>query len=112
MSAAPIIPAHIQPSVAWDGAFTPDELDRIEAYGDALAHSAVLVHDADAAGSYGSKRISRTAWIEQEGDAAWIYERLTKVAQALNVKAYQFDLRGFSDNFNYTIYHATEGGRP
>jgi PKHD-type hydroxylase len=32
------------------------------------------------------------------------------VIRTLNDKVWQFDLRGFSEDFQYTVYHGSEGG--
>ena len=89
--------------------FTPDELDRIEAYGDAL--------QTEKAGFYGSVtkpsdkvRITRTSWIRPGEETRWFYLRMEQVARSLNDQVYQFDLRGFSEPFQYTVYHGNEGG--
>jgi PKHD-type hydroxylase len=100
------------PFAAWADAFTPEELDRIEAYGDRLAADRADILGADGAHIQGMEdlRITRTAWITPGPDTKWIYDRMQAVARALNDRTYQFDLRGFSENFQYTIYHGTEGG--
>jgi PKHD-type hydroxylase len=97
--------------IVWANAFTPAELDRIEAVGDRLtADEATLVSDVDAGEVRGKIRITKTAWLEPGPETMWIYERLQKVARALNERVYQFELSGFSENFQYTIYHGSAGG--
>jgi PKHD-type hydroxylase len=66
----------------WENAFSPAELDQIEAYGDRLPAP----------------------------ETRWIYDRMQRVTRALNDRVYQFDLSGFSENFQYTVYHGSEGG--
>lgn len=98
---------------AWADAFTQEEMDRIEAYGDRLtADRATLLGapDDQAAADRDDVRITRTAWISLGPETKWIYDRMQGVVRALNERTYQFDLSGFSENFQYTIYHGTEGG--
>jgi len=98
---------------AWEGAFTPEELDRIVAHGDGLAlRKADLLGAADKTGTPEADRIrvTRTAWINPGPDTAWLFQRLQQVAVALNNGAFQFDLHGFSEAFQYTVYHGDEGG--
>ena len=94
----------------WEGAFTPSELDRIEALGDALTlDKATLIGGAEE-DKYDHIRITRTAWIKPAPDTKWIYDRMQAVIRTLNDKVWQFDLRGFSEDFQYTVYHGSEGG--
>lgn len=98
--------------VIWANAFSPDELDRIEAYGDRLTAEAAVV-GADATGGMrvrGDIRVTQTAWMEASAESKWIYDRIQGVARALNDRVYQFALSGFSEHLQYTIYHGTEGG--
>src|SRR3954469_24801894 len=88
--------------------FTPQELDRIEAYGDALqADKAGFL--SGAAKPLDKVRITRTAWIRPAEEVRWFYIRREQVARSLNEQIYQFDLRGFSEPFQYTVYHGNEG---
>jgi PKHD-type hydroxylase len=89
--------------------FTPEELDRIEAYGDALQADKAGFH-AGAAKEADKVRITRTAWIRPAEEVRWFYVRMEQVARSLNDQIYQFDLRGFSEPFQYTVYHGNEGG--
>jgi PKHD-type hydroxylase len=98
--------------VIWANAFSPDELDRIEVYGDRLTAEAAVV-GADATGGMrvrGDIRVTQTAWMEASAESKWIYDRIQGVARALNDRVYQFALSGFSEHLQYTIYHGTEGG--
>ena len=98
--------------IVWANAFSPAELDQIEAYGDRLTAEAANV-GADALGSVRVRndiRITQTAWMEASAESKWIYDRIQKVARALNDRVYQFALSGFSEHLQYTIYNATECG--
>ena len=89
--------------------FTPEELDRIEAYGDGLnAGKAGFLTGASKRPE--QIRITRTAWIKPSEETRWFYLRMEQVVRSLNDQIYQFDLRGFSEPFQYTVYHANEGG--
>ncbi len=105
---APPIPTF----VVWDNAFTPDELDRLTAFGDGLVAETATIKSGEPDGGAirGDIRITQTAWMPPSPQSQWIYDRVQRVARNLNDKSYEFDLRGFSENFQYTIYHGTEGG--
>ena len=97
--------------VVWANAFSLAELDRIEAYGDRLAVEAATVASETPDGAVrGEIRITRTAWLFPNPETKWIYDRIQGVARALNDRVYQFALSGFSENFQYTVYHGSEGG--
>jgi hypothetical protein len=98
------------PSASWEGAFTPSELDRIEAIGDALTMGrATLVGGTDE-DEYDHIRVTRTAWIMPSPETKWIYDRMQAAVRTLNDRVWQFDVQGFSESFQYTVYHGTEGG--
>jgi len=97
--------------VVWANAFSPAEIDRIEAYGDRLAAEEATIASAAPDGVVrGEIRITRTAWLAPAPETKWIYDRIQGVARALNDRVYQFDLSGFSENLQYTVYHGAEGG--
>jgi PKHD-type hydroxylase len=89
--------------------FTPQEMDRIEAYGDRLQ-----AMEAGVSGEMGPARagirVTQTAWITPSEETSWFFLRMEQAVRHLNGLIYQFDLTGFSEPFQYTVYHATEGG--
>ncbi len=55
-----------------------------------------------------NRRKSTIAWIGVEPDTAWLYEKLWRTFQAAN-RWYAFDLLGFVDEIQYTIYESGDG---
>lgn len=97
--------------VVWDNAFTPAELSVLTAFGDGLtAETATLKTGTPDDAIRQDIRITQTAWMPPSPQSQWIYDRVQRVARSLNDRSYQFDLRGFSENLQYTIYNGTEGG--
>jgi len=95
----------------WENAFSPAELDMIVEAGDRLAAEKATLYTGTSEGAQQEKiRITQTAWIMPNAETKWIFDRMQAAARALNDRVYQYDLRGFSENFQYTIYHASEGG--
>jgi len=95
----------------WPNAFTPAELDQIERYGDQLVANQASVAAGQAHEVVLEKiRVTRTAWLQPMAETRWIYDRLEKVVQNLNHRVYQFDLSGFSEPCQYSIYHGSEKG--
>lgn len=98
---------------AWADAFTLAEVDAIVAYDDSLMPQRLQLagtRPGENSAAADRLRITRTAWIERNGDTAWLFDRMQGVAQSLNEQTYQYDLRGFSEHFQYTVYHCSEGG--
>lgn len=99
------------PFALWANAFTPAELDRIEALGDALTAEEATIASAPSENVVQEKvRVTRTAWLFPSPDSKWIYDRMQRIVRTLNDRVYQFDLSGFSESFQYTVYHGSEGG--
>ena len=95
---------------AWTGAFTPAELDRIVAQGDGLAtdKATLLTRPEDVSAE--TIRITQTAWVQPTPETQWLYDRLQQTIRALNERTYKYDLTGFSEPLQYTVYHGHEGG--
>jgi len=98
------------PYVALPNAFTPEELDAIERMGDGLAAGKATIATRPAEDQYADIRVTQTAWIQQSAATHWLYERMTGLIQSFNVRFFEFELIGFSDPFQYTIYQSHEGG--
>lgn len=97
--------------VAVEDVFTPEELDRIVAHGDTLAaEKAILTGDNWDQKAADRIRITQTAWMANTPDCKWLYDRVFQIMGVVNKQAYQFDLKGFAENFQYTVYHGSEGG--
>ena len=97
--------------VVCENAFKPAELDHIVALGDSLAlGQATLAGEGWEAEGKGRMRITRTAWIGNTPDTKWLYDRMQSIFRMVNAQVYQFDLTGFSEQFQYTVYHGSEGG--
>ena len=91
-------------------AFTGEQLDAIEKLGNELAVSNATIEGAHANTHVAELRVTQIAWIDQNPRSQWLYERISAVIGDLNARFYQFDLTGYSDHFQYTIYHGREGG--
>ncbi|MES2473073.1 MAG: 2OG-Fe(II) oxygenase [Pseudomonadota bacterium] len=102
-----------QTFVSWANAFSSGEMDRIESYGDGLMPeraNLLGVPEDEQTTEHDKVRITRTAWIEQNAETKWIYNRMQGVTRALNDQSYQYDLTGFSEHFQYTVYDGAAGG--
>ena len=81
-----------------ENVFTPAECAAIMAIGAARPREDARVQ------SYGnSVRVGHVAWIDPAADTLWVYQRLATIVQWVN-QAFQFELLGFADALQYTVY--------
>lgn len=101
--------AYLTPFVAQPNAFTAQEVDAIVALGDQmrLEKASLVYHQGTS--SDDPARITRTAWMGRAFETAWIYDKMERLARTLNAQVYKFELTGFSDLFQYTVYDADQG---
>ncbi len=78
--------------------FTPDECSRVVAIGESLP-----AQDGGVEKGENLYRVSRIAWIEPNDRTAWIFHRLALAFAEAN-RAYGFDLVGFAEALQYTVY--------
>jgi PKHD-type hydroxylase len=98
------------PFVTWENAFTDEELDKLVAYADQLPKNPAVVGSVDGVTAAPEIRISNVAWVHMLPGTQWIYDRLAFIARQLNGQFYQFDLYGFSEDLQYTVYDGETDG--
>lgn len=49
-------------------------------------------------------RLSKVSWIPLNSDTQWIYDRIRDIVVPMNGKHFQFDLFGFVEHLQYTVY--------
>ena len=76
----------IEPYTTWDGAFTPQELDAIIAWGDGLKQDPATLLD-NAAEQNRAVRSTRISWIEEGPDTLWLFKKLVGAARSINQQA-------------------------
>jgi PKHD-type hydroxylase len=93
------------------GAFTEDELDRLEHYCDRLPLAKGAFNNKVPGGqSNDAIRITQTAAIHQAPDIMWFFERLGAVVRTFNDRSYRFDLSGLYEAPQFLVYRDTEAG--
>lgn len=93
--------------VTWDNGFSEEELDKLIAYCDSLPKQKGTI-DEDATKL--QVRNSDVAWIGINNESQWIYDRLAYIARQLNGQFYKFDIQGFNEDFQYTVYQGSDAG--
>lgn len=90
-------PAGAQARVV-ENVFTPEECEAIIAIGGTRPRADARVQ------SYGNAaRIGHVAWMDPAADTMWVYQRLATIVAWVN-QAFQFELMGFADALQYTVY--------
>ena len=93
--------------VTWENGFSTEEIKKIIEYGDNLTTSTASVFgDSDLK----KVRRSQVAWIDNNPDTGWFYDRMAWIARQLNGQFFKFDLFGFVEDFQYTVYDEKELG--
>lgn len=97
------------PFVTWENAFTEEELDKIIEYCDSnLDINNATINDGKE--THSEIRESKTGWLSNNPETQWIYDRLAFVGRNLNSQFYNFDLFGFVEDMQYTIYDGEKAG--
>lgn len=94
------------PFVTWNDAFTTEELDKIVAYGDEQTIHQAIVGGQKPGEDVSAVRKSKVAFLQPSDDTMWFFDRMAYVARQLNGQFYKFDLYGFSEGMQYTIYNS------
>lgn len=90
--------------VTWENGFSEEELNLIEEYCSKLALDKATLADKSKDVDYADTRISDTAWIDLNEETGWFYDKLAFIARQLNSQFYRFDLYGFMESMQYTVY--------
>jgi len=94
----------------WDGGFTNEETAKIITYGDQLIEQtghAATVGDGSVVPDI---RRSRLAWFQNNSETGWIYDKLAWITRMVNSQFFEFDLYGFHEDFQYTVYRGLDQG--
>lgn len=91
--------------VTWQNAFTPEELDALDSYATAmLPVEKAVISGLSKEEEYEAIRKSKTGWLALTPETTWVYDRLAYVARLANAQYWRFDLGGFVEDFQYTVY--------
>lgn len=93
----------------WIDGFSNEELLKIEQIGNKRFLESASVGGADADKDISHIRKSKISWLELSEETGWIYDRLAFIARQLNGQFFEFDLFGFVEHFQYTVYEPDGG---
>jgi len=85
----------------WNDGFTSREIKDIISIGDDYAQTDGTIDDGKTSDDI---RKSKVAWINNNTRTSWLYDRLAFISRQLNGQFFDFDLYGFVEDFQYTVY--------
>lgn len=91
----------------WENGFTDEQINEIIKLGDSLPLAPATLGSG---GVDPTVRVSETGWVELNSDTVFIYDALAYIARHLNGQFFDFDLFGFAEHLQYTVYR-DNGGR-
>jgi len=100
----PSIAIPVIPFATWTGGFTDEEINKIIDIGDRLALNNAVIGDGQIQTTI---RDSKTGWISLTPETTFLYEKLGYIARQLNGQFFDFDVWGFSEDLQYTIYDSS-----
>ena len=97
----PLAPLHVP------GAFDPLECDAIIGLAEAAGHAqAGLVQGR----TDGDMRRARIAWLDDAGEAGWVFDRIAEITADANRRRFDFALTEFAERMQAAAYDAGDAG--
>ena len=106
LAPSPAIAIGENPFATWENGFTDEQIDRIREICEALELTPATL-GGDIADD--TIRRSETGWLELNSDSGFIYDTLGFIARQLNGQFFDFDLYGFVEHLQYTVYREDGG---
>jgi len=92
--------------VTWEDGFSFEEIQEVIKIGESLGPKAATV----SGGTTDGVRESQVSWINLTQDTVWLYDKMAYIARNLNGQFFKFDLYGFSEDLQFTVYPGEVNG--
>jgi PKHD-type hydroxylase len=92
----------------WENGFSQDEIKAIVNYGDGLIKLAGVEATTGNGEVTPDIRKSKLAWIEHNNQMGWLYDKLGFIIRQINGQYFNFDISGFGEHFQYTVYNGND----
>lgn len=99
-------PTLLQPYATWENGFDDSQIKKIIDIGESLDFQDGKIGSLNSLKENFDYRKSKISWISLTSDTSWLYESFAYIARNLNGQIFNFDITGFLDNFQYTVYTA------
>lgn len=92
----------------FENGFTPEEVIKIREIGDNAPKEkgTTVADDENLVSDY---RISDISWLGENTETMWIYEKMANLAKIANKEMWNFDIWGYHDSLQYTVYYGDGG---
>ena len=90
-------------------AFTFNELGKITEIANRTPKQDGIVMGEKDNGELSDYRKSEIAWISDNEETSWIYEKIANLAKTANKEMWNFDIWGYHDDLQYTTYYGDGG---
>ena len=98
------------PYVFWENGFNEEDIARIITLGDSLSPQKSVTGDMQPGEDISATRRSKNGWVELNPDTEWLYDRIAYIVRQINGQYYRYDIQGFVEHFQYTVYNSEELG--
>ena len=88
-------------------AFTDDEIEQIKLMSENYPKQIATTEGGD--GTNSDYRKSEVCWIPENEESNWLYQKISEYANEANRVMWNFDIWGFPDDLQYTLYHGDGG---
>lgn len=98
------------PFVTWKNGFLEDEFNEVIKYLSTLKTEKATIGGKNKDDNFTNIRESQVAWVSHTQESNLIYDRMAYIGRQLNGEFYKFDLYGFCEDFQYTVYQGNDSG--
>lgn len=92
----------------WNDGFSDEDIANIIAIAESRGIERAAIGNGETnAPEY---RKSNVAWIDLREDSQWLYDKIGYILRMLNGQFYRFDISGFNEHLQFTVYDGSEGG--
>lgn len=95
-------PSQEETFATWQNGFSDAELAQVIQLGESRRKTEGTISSAQVTDA--NVRLSMVSWIEQNQESVWLYDKIGFIARQLNGQFFSFDLQGFAEGFQYTVY--------
>lgn len=101
---SPDLATNEQNFATWENGFSDDQINEIIRIGESLQLNQAVVGGQKPGEDISNIRKSKTSWIKLNNETSWLYDSMAYIARQINGQFFDFDLYGFCEDFQYTVY--------
>lgn len=104
----PLSKSVFERNMAWADAewWSPEQVEKVKDLGASFAPQKGTIFGGD---GDDPRRSCEVRWVRISEETKWLYDQIGAIVCHLNGKFFGFDLTGFEDGLQYTVYHHRPG---